>query len=203
MMNTDNSLIFDFETLSQDAQTCAVISCAVLAFDSRVFSQESPYTYGDLLSKSKYLKFDVKSQVANHGRTIDKSTVEWWRAKPADIRAMIAPLPDDLPVDALLDYFDTIDFARIQRVWCRGNTFDPIILDSLYHHFDRKFPYDWWKIRDTRSFIEGLSVGTPTRNDFVPPEPEDAKRLLTAHNPVDDIILDVFRMQYLTRLVLV
>lgn len=189
--------------LSQNVQRGAIISIGFLFFDDRVFNQSSSYTYNDLLANSHYMKFDVKEQVEKYNRIVDKSTLQFWKEQPKEVQEMVGPLPNDLPLTRLVETFDNIDWTSIKRVYTRGNTFDPIILDHVYQSFGLKdqFPFDWWKVRDTRSLIEGMSWGTDIRNDFIPPEPEGLESKINLHNPVDDIILDVLRMQYMVQLI--
>ena len=68
-------------------------------------------------------------------------------------------------------------------------------MTSLCHatgHSDE--PYKWWDIRDTISFIEGLSYGADIKNNFIP---DDLKEAFVAHDPRHDVAMDVMRMQTL------
>ena len=66
-MNT----IYDFETMSQDPHTGAVLSFAMLNWDPKKLS-----TYSELVDSAAYIKFDVKEQVEKYNRVITKETVE-------------------------------------------------------------------------------------------------------------------------------
>ena len=71
----DNTLIFDFETLSQNPINGALVSCALLTFDIDKLSSNS-YTYEELLESVVYFKFDVEvtSKYATEGRNINNVT---------------------------------------------------------------------------------------------------------------------------------
>ena len=72
-----NSLIFDFETLSQNPINGALVSCALLTFDIEKLDSNS-YSYDELLKEVYYFKFDVKNQVEKWNRRVDPKTLEWW-----------------------------------------------------------------------------------------------------------------------------
>ena len=74
----DNSVIFDFETLSTDRVNPVVLSFAMLNFSESRMLGDMPHTFEELLDKVDYIKFDVKDQVKNYNRKIDKETVDWW-----------------------------------------------------------------------------------------------------------------------------
>jgi hypothetical protein len=72
-----------------------------------------------------------------------------------------------------------------------------MITTSLMKTLGKPEPYPWWNVRDTRSFIEGLSFGSDLKNNFMPPELEGRK--LDIHDPRVDIAIDVLRIQTLVR----
>jgi len=192
-----NSVIYDFETLSQDMVNGVAVSLAVLQYDDKRFLK-NPYTYEELLADTHMIKFDVAEQV-ELGRNIQKSTLAWWKNQPKEAQALLAPSPLDKSVKELYNWFcDKLDVAPVRKVWTRGNSFDPIFLRTLLAHSGEKDPFDWWLIRDTRSFIEGLSYGSPLKNSFIPEELADK---FVGHDPRHDIVMDVMRMQKLIDIV--
>jgi hypothetical protein len=40
---------------------------------------------------------------------------------------------------------------RSNRVWMQGPTFDAVILENAYNEFNKPLPWQFWKIRDSRS----------------------------------------------------
>jgi len=89
------SIIYDFETLSQNMFTGAVVSLACLEFDSARFTQGDGYVYEDLIARTKTIKFDVKEQVQEYGRTIQKSTLDWWKKQDEAAQIQLKPSKED------------------------------------------------------------------------------------------------------------
>lgn len=191
----DNAVIYDFETLSQNPIDAALISCAMLSFDMELLKNNG-YTYEELLSKSQYIKLDVQDQVKNWNRKVDPATVEWWSKQDKGAISKIKPSKDDVPLSEFLDWFvdKSIDNKQAKFYFTRNNTFDPVILQSICTSMKEPMPYIWWKIRDTKSFILGLSYELNIRDDFIPP---DCEGKYVKHDPRHDVVLDVMRMQIL------
>lgn len=191
-------VIYDFETLSQDQNKGVVISLALLSYtESRFVS--NPYTYEELLSNCKKLKFNVEDQVNTHGRTISKETLGWWKNQNKEAQKQLVPLDTDVFIDALHGFLiDNIDLKNHKKAFTRGNTFDPIFLDSLLKDCGKTNPMHWGSIRDTRSYIEGMSFGSKLNNNYMP---EGLQEKFIAHDPCHDISLDVMRMQTLAQMI--
>lgn len=189
------SVIYDFETLGTNPSNSAVVSLAVLPFDSSVFSSGG-YSYEELVDQATLIKFDVDDQVRNHNRTIDQSTLEWWGQQSPEARLQLEPSSSDIKLTELFDKLVDITCpADIERVYTRGNTFDPIFLGSILSNVNRLDPYSYWKIRDTRSVIEGMTLlNESIDNRFIVPGLEDS---FVKHDAKHDVAMDVMRMQYL------
>lgn len=185
-------VIYDFETLSQDQNKGVVVSLAVLSYtESRFVS--NPYTYEELLSYCKKIKFDVKEQVTVFNRTISKETLAWWKEQNAEAQKQLAPSSEDISIRYLYEFLiDNIDVKNNKKSFTRGNTFDPIFMDSILREYGKVNPMHWGNIRDTRSYIEGLSYGSKLSNKFIP---EGLESKFVPHDPCHDIVMDVMRMQ--------
>jgi len=192
-----SELIYDFETLSQNRNKGAVVSLAIMKYDPDKFPSDQPYTFLELVGMCRTIKFNVEEQVKKYKRTISKDTLAWWEKQGAAAQKQLAPSKDDQSIDKLYQFLiDTATNTEIGKVFTRGNTFDPIFLESVLADVKQTDPFSWWKIRDTRSYIEGLSFGSDLKNTFMPPECE---RDFIHHDPAHDIALDVMRMQTLIR----
>ena len=191
----DNCTIFDFETLSQNPQNGVVISMAMLNYAEVRFSS-MPYTYEELLSKTKYIKFDVADQVKSYNRKIQKSTVESWGKQPKEAQEALKPSSTDQSISDLYGFFIVNKATNLNKIFTRRNTFDPVFMTSLMEATGNPEPYDWWSVRDTISYIEGLSHGIDLRNDFIP---EGLENQFIKHDPRHDVVMDVMRMQVLTQ----
>lgn len=189
-------VIYDFETLSQDQNKGVVISLALLSYTESRFAS-NPYTYEELLDNCKKIKFNVEEQVTKYKRTISKETVAWWKEQNKEAQKQLAPSSDDASIDTLYQFLvDNIDLAKHQKAFTRGNTFDPIFMDSILKESGKANPMHWASIRDTRSFIDGLAYGTKLSNKFIP---EGLESKFVPHDPCHDIVMDVMRMQTLVK----
>jgi len=187
-----DAFIFDFETLSQNPIDAAVVSCASLVFSMDVV-ESNGYTYEELLGKVQFRKFSVKDQVERWNRKIEQSTLDWWAQQSKEARASIKPSPEDYTINTLIPWLES-QFNREKNkfVFTRNNTFDPVIVQSISKDFIQPVPYDWWKVRDTKSFIMGLTYGADIKDSFIPPEAEGK---YVKHDPRHDVVLDVLRLQ--------
>jgi hypothetical protein len=192
----NTAVIYDFETLSQDQLNGAVLSFAMLAFSPGRFTTELSYTYEELLSKTHFIKFNVEEQVKKYGRKIDKSTLEWWGQQGEAAKKQLKPSPEDRSISELYDFFVLHKPANLDLVYTRGNTFDPMFLQYIMESTGNSMPYDWWRDRDTRSLIDGLSWGSGLTSSFMPEGCEDK---FVHHDPRHDIVLDVMRLQTLVQ----
>jgi len=191
------SVIYDYETFGQDVNTCAVISAAFLEFDEDVLPL-GKYSYEELVEMSKFYKFDVKEQVEKFNRIITNDTLDWWMEQGKDARRAIQPLATDISLESLYTILvDDLDISNAHRVYCRSNTFDPMITASVLSHFGKQDPTRWWNLRDTRSLFDGMTYGQNIDNRFVPDEVKDK---FVKHDPRHDVAMDVYRYQYLAKI---
>ena len=183
-------LIYDFETLGTNHAESAVVSLAALVFDSSHFKEG--YTYDELLDTVVTVKFDVADQVRNHGRKIDPNTLKWWGEQSAEAQKQLKPLESDMSISNLKNWITLVASPdSVKRVYTRGNTFDPMFMDSIC----APDPYPFWKLRDTRSTIEGMTLlNKDIKNGFIVPGLEEK---FIAHDAKHDVAMDVMRMQFL------
>lgn len=195
---TTESLIFDFETLSLERHRCAVLSLAAIKFDESRFISD-PYTWEELLDSAKSIKFDVKEQVEKYNRHVSQDTLDWWSKLPeAAKEASFYPTKNDSELESIYPFMMSVIPQTLHHVYCRGNTFDPIVLDYILRDIKQPDLWPFYKVKDTRSLIYGLSYGTHIKDSFVPEEYRDG---FIAHDPIHDIAMDVIRIQYLVQIV--
>jgi hypothetical protein len=197
----NDCIIYDFETLGQQPKESVVLSMAALPFTEARFLSDNPYTYEELLCSTKFIKFDVKEQVSIYKRKIDNGTLEWWSKQPAEARKSLTPSSEDVPLVEIYPFImDLVNEPKnVKKVYTRGNTFDPLFLESLLEAMSKKDPFPWWNIRDTRSMIEGMSYGADMSNSFMP---EGLEKAFIKHNPIHDVSIDVMRIQTLARILI-
>jgi hypothetical protein len=193
------SLIYDYETLSDDMINGVVVNLAAILFEEKRFI-ENPYEYDELIDSAYFVKFDVMEQVEKYGRTIRKKTLDWWAEQSLEARLMLKPSADDVSIDTIADFFcNTLQSQLCSKVYTRGNTFDPILTETLHRNIGKNDSTKWWLIRDVRSLFEGMTYGHKIKNNFIPAGLEDK---FIAHNPIHDIAMDVMRFQYLARVLI-
>jgi hypothetical protein len=193
------SLIYDYETLSDDMINGVVVNLAAILFEEKRFI-ENPYEYDELIDSAYFVKFDVMEQVEKYGRTIRKKTLDWWAEQSLEARLMLKPSADDVSIDTIADFFcNTLQSQLCSKVYTRGNTFDPILTETLHRNIGKNDSTKWWLIRDVRSLFEGMTYGHKIKNNFIPEGLEDK---FIAHNPIHDIAMDVMRFQYLARVLI-
>lgn len=183
-------LNFDVETLGhRETSVVTTLSCVPFCF-------EKPEPYSELVLKGFYVKFNIEEQIKKYSRHVNPETVEWWKLQPPEARAhSIVPSKDDVLLeDGLNQLTSFINGSgynyKKSYVWCRGNYFDFPMIQDLYRMIGQKPPYNGFKIRDTRTFIDiltGDTFGNYTLKDGIPPE-------FSKHHALFDAALDVSRM---------
>ena len=190
-----NSIIFDFETLSQEQTNGVVLSMAMLNFAECRFIGDNAYTFDELVQNTQMIKFNVEEQVKKYNREINRDTLTWWSEQGELAKQQLKPSENDVSIDQLYNFFIVNKSTNVKKVYTRGNTFDPIFLEYIMRQTNNPMPYDWWEVRDTRSLIEGLSWGSDLKHSFIP----DGCESFIAHDPKHDIAMDVMRLQVLVQ----
>jgi len=200
-----NDLIFDFETMGQDVNKCAVIDVSVMVFNWEKMVSDDPYTLADI-SKCKKFKLNISEQVKDYGWKIDESTLKFWGEQSKEVRANISPKTSDLSVADFVKQFTDflIEGPKIKYWWSRSNTFDPIILDRLFQSQDKlahlQQHLKFWTVRDTRTYIDAKFDFTLKKNGFAPcANDEKWDSVFKAHDSSWDILADVLRLQSIQR----
>lgn len=193
------AIIYDYETLSQDSQNCAVVCLAILKFDlSEEKFLKNPYTWNELCGSTSLYKFNIKEQVDKYNRIVDQESLDFWKKQvsPEIRKKLLSPSEDDISISEIPSIFKRhiVDYKEL--ILSRGNTFDPIITLGIGKLFGVTAIHPWWTVRDTRSLIEGLSFGSNLSNSFIP---DGLKDIFTIHDPIHDVVMDVMRIQTLVR----
>jgi len=191
------AIIYDYETLSNVPAEAPVVAMSMFRFDFDRFTT-NPYTLEEIVDQAGFFKFDIAEQVKELGRVINQETLDWWMEQDKSVReAMLNPKPDDLSIRDLPKIFKRF-YQENDLVFTRGNTFDPIITDFMLKAMgENPYVHPFFVVRDTRSFIEGMSYGSDLKNSFTPPELEG--KSIDKHDPRVDIALDILRIQTLAQ----
>lgn len=197
----DKCVVYDFETFSTDTSTGAVISMAVLEYDESKFITKQPYQFEELVDAAVFIKFDVEEQVRRYGRKIDEKTLGWWSRQSPEAQNGIKPSPQDISIAKLPEIlYDQLKIQKNKWQYARGISFDGGFLKSILNEVGHDCPHNLYNARDTRSLIAGLTWGSDVKNGFFP-EGVDKNKFI-AHDPCHDVALDVMRIQYLSRTIL-
>ena len=81
------------------------------------------------------IKFLVDEQVKEYGRSVQQSTIDWWKNQPKEAQYQLKPSTDDVSITELYDFFVENRPDDLKKVYTRGNTFDPIFFDFLMNFF--------------------------------------------------------------------
>ena len=193
------AIIYDIETLSQDQHRGVIVSLALLNFDMNRVKYGPDYTWEELLDLHvNYVKFDVTQQVKEYGRKICPDTLQWWQGQGKDALDQLKPSSDDIDLKEMYSWFIS-NTLNDDVVYTRNNTFDPVFIQFICSQFGDPMPHKWWAIRDTKSTIDGMTWGQDIDDKFIP---EGLEGVFIAHDPRHDVVMDVMRMQYLSRLLI-
>ena len=201
-MRTD--FILDFETIGQCSRVAPAIDCSYTTFVWDRFLEE-PYSFFELTRTIKKSKLSIQDQIRNYDFSYKESDLDWWKEQPKHVRQNIVPRIDDLTtnqfIEELIGYLRTQE--KIDYWWSRSNSFDPVILEHLSMSvgkdalLNQYIPY--WKIRDTRTFIDAKFNFT-TKNGFVPVANDEQWALnFNAHDSTHDVAADILRLQAIHR----
>jgi hypothetical protein len=114
------------------------------------------------------IKFNVEEQLKVFHRSMTTDTVEWWKKQSKEARdANLKPNPSDMTavkgLTCLNKFISNTGYSYKQSyVWSRGTNFDFPKLEHFYEDCAKlTLPFNTWKIRDTRTYIDIL-CGTDT-----------------------------------------
>lgn len=161
-------VMFDLETLGLDDDS-VIVSIGAARFNE----VDEPRDKMALL-------LDMKEQ-QRRGRQIQIGTLMWWMEQNEAARRWNFDSMNRYPVDVALRAFVT--FCQGSSLyWCRGATFDPILLEHLFKQYGMAVPWKYNQIHDVRSLDE-LTDGFE--------EPAGS----VAHKPLDDCLMQIAQVQ--------
>lgn len=138
------------ETLGVDSDS------VILSVGLGYFDETDPELYDR--GTTIIVKFDVKDQIKNYGRTTNPDTIFWWKSQSDSVKNhSLRPSSEDLSVSSgiekLNDYIQKRAKNNKEIIWSRGYI-TPVCLNSLFQSAgNRAFVrYDLW--RDIRTAID-------------------------------------------------
>lgn len=180
-MDTDDVMV-DIETLGT-SNTAVILSIGAIRFNpfssDKVFDEKE----GKILCPSFYRVIHRETQ---RGRTIDRSTEDWWdHPERAEAKKQIVEYPDKVHlVDALDDLWEFMKGCK--KGWGCAPSFDQSILGNAMEMYGinklkgnrNPLPIPFWDEMDVRT-VENFVFGKKHRADI---------RKGTYHNALDDCV---------------
>lgn len=186
-------IIIDIETLATDPNAVVLsIACVPFVLENHTY-------FSELVKTGFCVKFNAKEQINTFNRTVEESTIKWWKTQPKEVfDAMVRPSSKDVDLikglTLLNKFISNINGYSFKEsyVWSRGNNFDFPILKSLYQDSGILPAYNEWKIRDVRTAID-IMAGTNTGTYQLKCGGDG----FIAHNPLQDAAMDAARLNEL------
>lgn len=157
-------VMIDIETLAADADAL-ILTIAAQPFD--------PFGKGHY-ENHFYRRLTIESQPE---REINDGTIEWWTTQ-SEAQAEAFNPEDRVPLKQALDELRPLIW-NATALWSQGY-FDFMILDHAYKSFGEVPPWQFWKVKDSRSIIS-----------LYP----DCPRPTTAHHALTDCQVQIDRVQ--------
>jgi hypothetical protein len=185
--------LFDVETLGKES-TAVILSMALIHFDP-----DTNPSYQDLMNSAFFVKLDAEDQMTRLGRTMTKSTMEWWSKQCLNVKiASFKPSAQDVKIEqglkSMRQYAESFSDYRNQTVWARGNL-DQLVLDSMEEKLELHPIFHYAKWRDVRTAVDFLT-GSDNGYCTVDYPGFDPAIHVTKHNPIDDCAYDIMMMLY-------
>ena len=129
--------MIDLEGLATGPDT-TILTIAAQAFD--------PFGSGHY-DRHYYARVTLESQ---ENRSIDDGTIAWWATQPEHAREEAFGEQDRIPLDQALAELHKLCW-KCNRIWMNGPTYDANILEHAYKSYNMGLPWQFYKIRDTRT----------------------------------------------------
>lgn len=163
-------VMIDMETLGVNKRA-VLLDIALIQFDINTGQ----------IGETMHMVCDRASQEAV-GRTVDKSTIEWWDRQSEDARTIIdesehSGVEWDTVLLTVQNFLKTI---KGSIVWSNGANFDIAILEEAFLQANIVQPWTMWKTRCVRTLHDIVKEITHTawKKDVQPPT--------VAHNSISD-----------------
>lgn len=149
-------VMIDIEALA-DTPDSAPAQIALVFFD-RDYAGPDPE-----LSLRRYNFHPSPISAIKLGFSVTAATLLWW-----DAHNMRIDVQGGQHIAVILEDISTI-FQRHRgperpRVWSRGNSYDLAILKLAYQRTGKMVPWDFWRERDVRTWLEGFAYKSTRKN---------------------------------------
>ena len=142
-MNTD--VMIDLETLDV-LPSATILTIGAVKFD----------LFGDDMREKNCEKFYVKVDIDSCDRlglTTSADTINWWSQQSEAAQNEAFSTKDRVPVHEAINQLYKFCWGA-KRVWSHGAGFDIIILEHVFAKLNKKVPWSFWEVRDTRTLFD-------------------------------------------------
>lgn len=185
--------MYDVETLGIESNS-VILSMACI-----YFNPEDKPTFKQLVENAFFVKLNSKYQTEHLGRTVTKSTLEWWAKQPEMLKKQsLIPSAnrDAMPneaIDAMAEWSKQFPNNEKCVVWARGNL-DQMCLGSMEDKLGREALFHFGRWRDVRTAVDVLTGSTNGYCDV--DHPEFNRDDVIKHNPIHDCAYDAMMLMY-------
>jgi hypothetical protein len=194
-----NFLVLDSETLGTRPDS---VILSVGAYFVNV--EEDIPSFDKIIENGFYLKFDAKEQI-EAGRTIDKSTVQWWENQGEVAQEVLSPSDNDVSYTRLFEGLRNYLKGKTDYwIFARSPSFDFGILDNIRCQLEIPGLWPFYQEKDIRTFLDTMLMVLPFEeqwNKFNVPKtlwPSDG--IITSHHALYDVATDIKRMEVVLEL---
>ncbi len=150
-----DQLMIDIESLGTNTD-CPVISIGAVWFDIKTRT----------IGPDFYAILDVADQIDTKIRFADASTLRWWMGQSNAAKTIFKDNP--APTKQVLELFrkwimnftgSTAQTTKKCFPWGNGNSFDLVIMESLFKDYGVVCPWNYYSQRDLRTYKEFIGKG--------------------------------------------
>lgn len=179
---------FDIETLDTNPSGI-VLSLGIVAFEL-----DKVQSFDELVNQGTNIYFNQDEQILA-GRTRSNETLSWWDDQGEEAAECLdnsTQVPCRTLFKELAEFYSRIGFQpnRKETRWFSRGYFDVVFMDSFCRSFDLDQMVKYWTWRDTRTYLDALSLGS--KNEKLT-QPEG----FIKHNSQHDAAFDAYMMQRL------
>jgi hypothetical protein len=150
-MNTD--IMIDLETLDV-LPSATVLTIGAVKFDPFGDDVNSPQC------EKLYIKVDIDS-CDRLGLTTSQDTIQWWSQQSQKAQDEAFSLENRIPIHEAMNKLYKFCWSA-KRVWSHGAGFDIIICEHIFAKLQKRCPWAFWEVRDTRTLFDiGINPHRP------------------------------------------
>jgi len=176
MNNQYNEVMIDIETLSTKNNAC-ILTIGAVKFNRK---DKVVKTIDELTKENKtfYVRITRKSCLLL-GMDIDPKTVEWWDTKVSEEVRHEAIYNNENRIDIGKALKELSSFLSGTKYFWSQGSFDYNILENAYNVCNIQLPWEFWRIRDSRTLFDVFNL--------------DLKTLETAKEPSHNALNDAYK----------